>query len=109
MRTHQAIDRRSLDLHRLVAEKIRADPALADAARATLARWRQCADPRSQPYLREWERLFAAGLELALSVATEDSEHGAAMRQASPFCGVLANRERFRFLREWQERVQEAD
>lgn len=89
-------------MHRLVAQKIRAEPTLADRVRATLAKWLHAASPRSQPYLREWQRLFDAGIDAALAVATEDSERGAAMRQSSPFCGVLTNKERFGFLAEWK-------
>ena len=37
MRTHQELDDRSLALHRLIADKVRHDPALFDKARATLA------------------------------------------------------------------------
>jgi hypothetical protein len=102
MRTHQEIDRRSLALHRLVAERVRRDPALFEKARQTLARWRQTVCVASQPYLEEWERLMNQGVDACLSVAVEDSERAAALRQSSPFSGVLTNRERFAFLRQWR-------
>ncbi|MDO8903188.1 hypothetical protein [Hydrogenophaga sp.] len=41
--------------------------------------------PSAQSYLEEWERLMAQGLEATLAVALDDSEHGAALRQSSPF------------------------
>lgn len=101
MRTHQEIDARSLALHRLIAEKIARDPALFDRARTTLARWRIIVDRNSQPYLEEWERLMEQGREACLAVATEESEHATALRQSSPFAGVLTARERFLFLKNW--------
>lgn len=101
MRTHQEIDERSLAMHRLVAEKIRQTPALFDKAKATLARWRTTVCVNSQPYLLEWERLMSLGIEACLAVAVEDSERATALRQSSPFAGLLTHQERFVFLRTW--------
>lgn len=102
MVTHQDIDRRSLALHCMVAERVRDNPALFEKARVTLMRWRETVCVASQPYLEEWERLMNEGIEASLSVAVEDSQRGAAMRQSSPFSGVLTNRERFAFLKQWR-------
>lgn len=99
MRTHQEIDRRSLAMHRLVADKIRRDPALFEKAKGTLARWRTVVCPASQPYLEEWERLMKQGADACLAVAVEDSERANALRQSSPFAGILTNQERFSFLK----------
>jgi hypothetical protein len=52
------LDQHSLMLHRLVADKVRANPALLDQAQATLRRWRATASPRTFSYLDEWQRLF---------------------------------------------------
>jgi hypothetical protein len=99
---HQEIDKRSLALHQLVADKIRRDPALFGKAEATLARWRSEVCVSSQPYLEEWENLMGQGVEACLAVAVEDSQRAAALRQSSPFCAVLDNRERFAFLKTWR-------
>jgi hypothetical protein len=89
-------------MHRLVAAKVRRDPALLDRARRTLRRWRDPSNPsRAEPYLAEWDRLLELGLEAALAAAVEDSERAAALRQCSPFAGILSPAERFAFLREW--------
>ena len=103
MRTHQEIDERSLALHRLVAEKIRHDPALFERAKTTLARWRATAGPASQPYLEEWERLMNQGVEHCLAVAVDGSERATALRQSSPLSVLLTNRERFAFLGNWKQ------
>ncbi len=102
-RTHQEIDARSLAMHRLVAETIRRDPALFEKARATLRRWRGSVSPGARPYLDEWERLLRVGIEASLAVAVEDSERATALRQCSPFAGILTSQERFAFLRTWKK------
>lgn len=101
MRSHQLIDARSLALHRAVAAKLRRDHTLFEHAQLTLQRWRGTVSPSAQPYLEEWERLMAQGLEATLAVALDDSEHGAALRQSSPFTSVLTNKERFALLKNW--------
>lgn len=102
MNTHQEIDNRSLEMHRLVAKKIRENPELFQSAVDTLANWRAIVCESSQPYLREWETLFSQGCEAALKIAEEGSEKAAAMRQCSPFCGILTHQERFEFLNQWR-------
>ena len=102
MRTHQEIDERSLMLHRFVADKIRQDPALFDVARATLARWRARVDAASQPYLERWDDLMRQGMEPCLAVAVEESQRADALRQNSPFSGILTNSERFMLLKTWR-------
>ena len=102
-RTHQELDARSLALHCLVAAKLQGDPSLFARVQETLARWRTIVSPNSQPYLDEWERLIQRGMAACLAVATENSEHATALRQASPFCGILTNKERFAFLKTWSQ------
>lgn len=101
MHTHQEVELRSLALHRLVAEKIRRDPALMRRAEATLRHWRTRVSPASQPYIEDWERLVHQGLDVCLAIAVEDSPRATALRQCSPFTGVLTHQERFSFLRDW--------
>ena len=101
MRTHQEIDERSLAMHRLIAEKLRRDPALFENVRATLIRWRSTVCQASQPYLNEWELLIQQGMDACLAVAIEDSQRATALRQSSPFCGVLTEPERLAFLKTW--------
>ena len=105
MRTHQEIDARSLELHRLIAARLRREPELLDRVRRTLLRWRDPANPsRAEPYLAEWERLLSSGIEPLLAAAVEDSERAAALRQCSPFVGILSPKERFAFLKAWSTR-----
>ncbi|MDO9002312.1 MAG: hypothetical protein Q7V20_02520 [Aquabacterium sp.] len=108
MRTHQELDDRSLALHRLIADKIRHDPALFDKARATLDHWRQRVSIRTQPCLDEWAHLMDQGIDACLAVAVEDSERATALRQSSPFSGLLSNQDRFAFLKAWPKGIDHA-
>ena len=103
MRTHEEIDMRSLALHRLVVAKIRRDGALFDKAQAILRRWHQTASPRTHGYLDTWQGLMDRGIDVCLSAATDESEWGDSIRQASPFACLLTNQERFAFLKQWRE------
>lgn len=103
MPTHQQIDERSLEMHRLIAEKLRRQPQLFERAKATLSRWRITVCASSQPYLREWEMLMAQGMEACLEMALNPSPHATALRQSSPFAGILTPQERFAFLKKWKQ------
>jgi hypothetical protein len=77
MRTRQEIDARSRELHRLVAAKVRREPALLDRVRPTLQRWRDPDNPsRADPYLAEWERLMADGPERLLALRRHPLANG---------------------------------
>lgn len=102
MPLHSEIDQRSLAMHKLVAQKVRADTGLLLQARATLDRWNTHVSPRTFDYLNEWRKLMDSGVDAVLLVATEDSEHAAAMRQASPLACLLTNQERFALLKQWK-------
>lgn len=102
MPSHQDIDARSLALHRLIARKVASDPSLLERAKQTVARWQTVVSPSSQAYLREWESLLAQGTDACLTMAVEDSQRAAALRQCSPFTRILTNAERFAFLKSWK-------
>ena len=92
---HERIDARSLAMHRAIAGKLRAAPELIGIAQDNLRRWRSTAG-RATPYLDAWEILLARPMDELLAVIVEVSERMRAMRQASPFAGVLRPQERWR-------------
>ena len=94
LRGHQRIDQRSLALHRAIAEKLRAQPALLEIARDNLNRWTQ-AQSRSQPYWDAWREILSRPLPEILDLLGEESERMTALRQATPFAGVLEPAERW--------------
>jgi predicted NAD/FAD-dependent oxidoreductase len=91
---HRRIDRRSLELHRAIAAKLQAHPALVEIARNNLERW-SASHGRSQPYWDAWQEILTRPLPEILALLEEDSEHMDAMRQATPFAGVLEPAERW--------------
>ena len=103
LRGHQRIDQRSLALHRAIGEKLREDPALLAIAVENIERWSR-AGGRSQPYWDAWREILKLPLPEILKLLSEESERMTALRQATPFAGILTPRERWaiyeRFARE---------
>lgn len=91
---HQRIDERSVALHRAVAEKLRKNPALLHIATENLDRWYETAG-RSRPYLDEWRRMLQLPLDELLALIGQEGERMTALRQNSPFAGVLEPAERW--------------
>jgi len=91
---HQRIDRRSLELHRAIAAKLRAHPERLEIAKDNLARW-SASGGRSQPYWDTWREILSRPLPEILELIVQDSESMTAMRQATPFAGILEPAERW--------------
>lgn len=83
--THSEIDARLLRLHRAVADRLRAEPALIEVARATLGRWR--ARGISPVAMGRWAALLDGPPEALLAALVEDSPAMRDLRQSSPFAG----------------------
>src|SRR5689334_22765833 len=98
---HERIDRRSIALHGAIAEKLRDGPELMDIARENLDRGSQSAG-RSQPYWDAWREILSRPLPEILALLTEDSERMRAMRQATPFAGILDPAERLAIYRRFE-------
>lgn len=94
LRGHQRIDQRSLALHSAIAEKLRANPALIAIALDNIERWSR-AGSRSQPYWDAWREILNRPLPEILDLLGEESERMTALRQATPFAGVLTAAERW--------------
>jgi hypothetical protein len=90
---HSRLDERSLALHRLVAEKLVADPTLLDLARANVARW-QAANDTPSFALAEWQEILGQPVSEISKLIVERSEHATRLRQSSPFAGILTEVER---------------
>jgi len=92
--THQTIDQRSLELHSLIADKIRRDPSLLSIPVGNLKRWLKVDHGNSTHSLKEWQRILRMPLEKILQIMTADNEEGRRRRQSSPFPGILSEKER---------------
>lgn len=81
-------------MHRAIAVKLRTTPELLGIAHDNLRNWTATAG-RSQPYLEAWRELLSRPLAELLHLIEEDSESMRALRQSSPFAGVLSPKERW--------------
>ena len=87
-------------MHRAIAGKVRENPELAEIARRNLERWLP-GSGNARPYLEAWRMILDAPLDAMLRMIEEDSERMAAMRQNSPFAGVLTPKERWAIYRQF--------
>jgi len=104
MRQHQQIDARALVLGRCVAAHIDADPARSDLdkARQTCQRWLRVLPESQHAPILEWAAILESSWSEIRNVLLDPGEEGNRLRQNSPFCGVLSNRERWAILREFE-------
>lgn len=90
------IDLVALDYHRLVAERLRADPetVLRDA-RENLRRWMPIhAGTGSALALLEWQQLLdTKTVPQLIAIILEDSDEGQRLRSSTPFAGYLTDEE----------------
>ena len=106
MRSHDFIDRRSLALARLVADKLERDSSGVETARANLKRWIAASGGHPSPAHVEWlsildHRPFGE----ILDILRTDSEDHRRLRQSSPFAGILSSDERWEVLRTYEARA----
>jgi hypothetical protein len=96
---HRLAEARSIALHRAVAERLRADPALMESARGRVRVWR--AEGKMHPrYAEAWEQVLARPLDEVCAFLIDPGEEACALRQSTPFTGVLDARTRWRIWRE---------
>lgn len=98
MKTHQAIDRRSLEMARRIVAKIDADPQQSGFAHAreVCARW----VAQGNIPAREWMLLLQRSWPEVRAILLDPSEEGQRLRQNDPFCGILTPAERWTIYRE---------
>jgi len=100
-------DRRSLALHRAIADHLERDPvSVITKARRNLARMRSVASVQSQP-LREWRVLLDRPVRALVEVLMDPSSWARELRHVTPFAGILSAAERaeaFRLFAEAERR-----
>ncbi len=89
-------ERRTLSFHRAIADKLRADPeGVRRKALENIAHMRKVhGDGRSKVYLDSWELLIHGDDHKLLEAMTGQSRKARALQHASPFAGVLSEKER---------------
>jgi hypothetical protein len=92
--SHERIDLRSIALHAAVAKRLESNPERWAIVQENLQR--QLAEGgASRPYAVSWKELLELPWERLRELLIEDSERMRALRQASPFAGVLDGQERW--------------
>jgi hypothetical protein len=94
MSPHELLDRRALEMDRIVAERLAADGAVLDKAKKVLDDWFQRAGDTPPAVLNEWKEILQQPREKILEVLLGEDERSARLRQSSPFCGILTREER---------------
>lgn len=103
MDPHRLAEERSIALHLAVAERLRRDPRLIERARSRVDRW--LATQEVHPtYARAWAELLERPLEELCSAIVDRGEKARALRQCSPFAGVLDAPTRWKIWREVTQR-----
>jgi hypothetical protein len=102
VKTHQAIDRRSLALAQAVVTRIDEDPTRhgLELAQETCARWLR---DNPSPVLAEWAEILKQDWQAIRSVLLDEGPEGQQLRQSSPFCGVLSPAERWAIYQEFAD------
>jgi transcriptional regulator with XRE-family HTH domain len=95
-------DRRSLFLHRAIAEQLRRSPErVVRIARRNLRRMRD-RHPEAAPLLEEWTRILGNPVSGITAVMTDPGMHARELRQVTPFAGVLTAAQRAAVYREFR-------
>jgi hypothetical protein len=99
-------EERSLALHRAIAEKVASVPEALDRARARVRSW--LASGEVAPYYaRAWDEVLSRPLSEIQAFLVDRSERAVALRQATPFAGVIDPRTRWRIWREVRKTLEE--
>lgn len=98
---HRKPELRSLAYHRIVADRL--DEHVVENAKSRLKRWQRQGKMHPR-WAAEWEEILEKPHDQIADVLSADTEHASALRQSSPFSGVLTEHERRSLL----QRVEEA-
>lgn len=104
MNLHELAEERSIALHRAVAERVLAEPSLLEAVRARVATWLRDGTVHAE-YAHAWAAILARPLAEILPVLTDPGERARALRQVTPFVGILDQKERLRIRADVRLRV----
>lgn len=99
---HVRNDHRSVRLHQAIVQKLleKPDVVLAKARRNLLGMMRHS---QTMPYAEQWNALLDLPLAVLADRLIEESEEMTALRQCTPFAGVLSPQERWNIYRKFRE------
>jgi hypothetical protein len=103
---HEIVDDRSLEMDRVIAAKIRANPKLIQIALANIERWLANPDysESNRQAVLEWRSIIAnSSVGVLATLLESSSEEARRLRQSSPFCGILTPAERQAIFRKYAQ------
>jgi hypothetical protein len=89
----------TMNLYPLIADKVEHNPAVVNAALATLSKWEVLGEASSER-LVTWRRILSdaktgqAGMKRLLAILRDESESNRRLLDFGPFAGVLTREER---------------
>ena len=95
---HPHIDARSLDMARIVVERIDADPNLFNIAHQNLDRWQRLHGTLSRAD-EEWVEILKRPWSKIREILLEESDEGQRLRSSAPFVGIVTEEERLEIMR----------
>jgi hypothetical protein len=102
MNLHRLGQQRSLAYHRVIADRLRCDPAILEKARARVGDWIHRS--RTPPfYAPQWREVLSRDIEAITAFLVDDDELARELRRSSPFAGALTADERWRIWRQVAE------
>jgi hypothetical protein len=104
---HALIDERNYEMHQVIADLLREDPAKLDLALAWMEKFLSDADysGSSKDALNEWRDLIRSrGLKGVLELLAERSENATRMRHMSPFAVLMPQEKRMEILQRYEAR-----
>ena len=102
MKTHQAVDRRSLLLAQEIVKKIE-KCSLYDEIDRAISRCERWYNIHKLESIKEWLNILDKPWDEIKKVLLDQSENGQRLRQSNPFCGVLTNKERWSIYRRFKK------
>ena len=94
---HPHIDARSLDMARIVVERIDAERSLFRVAHENLERWRR-RDGELSRALEEWTQLLKRPWSEIREILLDESDEGQRLRSSNPFSGIVTEEERLKII-----------
>lgn len=96
---HRLAEERSLALHQEIARRLIDDPGMLETACKRVEEW--CSTGSVAPhYANAWRRVLRLAPNEIAQLLCDQGEEARALRQVTPFAGVIAPRERWRIWRE---------
>jgi hypothetical protein len=108
MDAHRLAEERSVEYHRVVADRLHHRPGVLDDARRRVHDWLTAARENRSPapeYAQRWSAVLAGEPSDIAAFLVERSDLADELRQSSPFAGSLEPRERWKIWRDTRDRL----